>query len=374
MSLRPPQDREIIGLQALRAAAALAVVLHHALRATSLNAPADLHLGSTVVPAWLIEAGAGGVDVFFILSGFLMVYISGSYVQGRRPVSHFLQQRVLRVWPMYVLVTLFALKPALMKWWATGERGFDLSAERLGGLLLLPSFNEHHYIQPIVGVGWTLSYEALFYLCFAAAILVARHHLFVALCATVAAAFAFGHLLPESSAWHGFLSDTITLEFLYGAAIASFVQWRGQGRLGSYALIAAGVLVLGVSSHLGLMTTAWRPVSYGVAAALIFVGVLRLEGLVTWPRWVVLLGNASYSIYLVHVLVIYQWMMPYAERGLRKYNIAMQGDVLALILAGGGVAVGVVCYFLLERPITAALMRKRPGPPSVVAPVPATPP
>lgn len=361
--MRPTQDREIVGLQALRAFAAVAVVLHHALRAATVNAPADMPLQPSLLPAWLIEAGAGGVDVFFILSGFLMVYISGSYVQGRRPVSHFLQQRVLRVWPMYGLVTLFALKPALMQWWATGERGFNLSAERLGGLLLLPSFNEHHLVQPIVGVGWTLSYEAMFYLCFAAAILVARQHLFPALCVILAAAFGVGLLLPESSAWHGFLGDPITLEFLFGAAIASFVPWRDRSASGSLLLVVAGLLLLGVFAHLGLMPTAWRSVSFGIAAALLFVGVLRLEGQITWPRWVVMLGNASYSIYLVHVLVIYQ-LMPYAERAVHRHQWVLSADLLALMLTAGGVGVGVACYFLLERPITTWLMRKprRSGP------------
>lgn len=370
--MRPTQDREIVGLQALRAFAAVAVVLHHALRASTIKAPADMALVPSVLPAWLIEAGAGGVDVFFILSGFLMVYISGSYVQGRRPVSHFLQQRVLRVWPMYVLVTLYALKPALLQWWATGERGFNLSAERLGGFLLLPSFNEHHLIQPIVGVGWTLSYEALFYLCFAAAILVARDHLFAALCAIVAAAFGVGLLMPEASAWHGFLADPITLEFLFGAAIARFVTWRQQPRPGSLLLVGAGLLLFGLFAHMELVSTHWRPISFGLAAALLFVGVLRLEGQVTWPRWVVMLGNASYSIYLVHVLVIYQ-LMPYAERAVRKHQLTLSADLLALMLTAGGVGVGVACYFLLEKPITTWLMRKPRSNGPAVLPVPLRP-
>lgn len=366
--MRPTQDREIVGLQALRAFAAVAVVLHHALRASTVNAPADLPLLPSLLPAWLIEAGAGGVDVFFILSGFLMVYISGSYVQGRRPVSHFLQQRVLRVWPMYVLVTLYALKPALLQWWATGERGFNLSAERLGGLLLLPSFNERHLIQPIVGVGWTLSYEALFYLCFAAAILLARQHLFAALCAVLAAAFGVGLLLPQSSVWHGFLADPITLEFLFGAAIASFVPWRDRSPTGSVLLVIAGLALFGLFAALGLIPTAWRCLSFGVAAALLFVGVLRLEGRLAWPRWVVMLGNASYSIYLVHVLVIYQ-LMPYAERAVRKYQLVLSADLLALMLTAAGVGVGLACYFLLEKPITTWLMRKPRGGTPAVLPV-----
>ncbi|SEL74255.1 Peptidoglycan/LPS O-acetylase OafA/YrhL, contains acyltransferase and SGNH-hydrolase domains [Roseateles sp. YR242] len=355
------KDREIVGLQALRAVAALAVVIHHALRATTVKAPEAMHLGPSVFPDWLVEAGAGGVDVFFILSGFLMVYISGSYVEGRRPVSHFLQQRVLRVWPMYALVTLFALKPALLQWYATGERGFSLSAQRLGGFLFLPSFNEHHYIQPIVGVGWTLSYEALFYLCFAAAIVVARRQLFGALCTILAAAFVLGQLLPEASVWHGFLSDPITLEFLFGAAIAKFVNWKGRHIAVSIAMIAAGAVLFATASYLGLMNTPWRPLSFGVAAALIFIGVLRLEDRVQWPKLVVLLGNASYSIYLVHVLVIYQGVMPYAERAIRKFDLSLGADLVAVLLVGGGVVAGVLCYFLLEKPLTVLLMRQRNG-------------
>ena len=148
-------------IQVLRAFAAICVVVHHAfLTTTILTVPP---VGSIVPPLWLVRLCAAGVDVFFVISGFLMAYIAGPYLSGERPVRRFLAQRVIRIWPPYLIVTLFVCAHLLLSRVAAWP--FDLQPRRLASLVFVPSFNQDGQLQPIVGPGWTLNYEMLFYVC-----------------------------------------------------------------------------------------------------------------------------------------------------------------------------------------------------------------
>ena len=173
-----PRAHEDDAERAVRAA--LAVVAHHAMRAVTVNASPDLKLPQPLLLTnhAMIELGAVGVDLFFILSGFLMVYIAGPYIEGRRSTGNFLLQRAIRIWPMYVLATGLYLGLSIALRLSQGrELPFDASPLRLLSFVFVPSFNASGLLQPILGVGWTLNYEILFYLVFALALTVSRRAL-----------------------------------------------------------------------------------------------------------------------------------------------------------------------------------------------------
>jgi peptidoglycan/LPS O-acetylase OafA/YrhL len=153
------QDNELEGIQILRAAAALLVVLSHALH-ESLAAKA-----LPESPDWLTAFGDVGVDIFFVISGFIMFYVS--FPASRAPVkpAHFLWKRLTRIYPFY----WFCLLLTLAFWWLGLVPSVVPDADMLvRSVLLFPS----NYF--VIGVSWTLVYEMYFYLIFAASLSFAR--------------------------------------------------------------------------------------------------------------------------------------------------------------------------------------------------------
>lgn len=347
----------IPSLQSLRAFAALAVVAHHAMRAVTVNASPDLNLPEPLLLTnhAMIELGAAGVDLFFILSGFLMVYIAGPYIEGRRSTGNFLLQRVIRIWPMYVLATGLYLGLSIALRLSQGrELPFDASPLRLLSFVFVPSFNASGLLQPILGVGWTLNYEVLFYLVFALSLAVSRKALVPAVTLILAGLFLAGTVLPMDMAAHAFLGNPILFEFLLGALAAKLFT---SGRL---AIVPPAAAIL--AGFALLIAFAWLPnegylrVLYrGIPSLLIFIGVLSLDARITWPRWWIHVGDASYSIYLFHLIFLY----PLSSFMLRKLVAAGHAQGAAEMTAVVGfvvvTAIGLLIHRVIEKPVTGFL-------------------
>lgn len=347
----------IPSLQSLRAFAALAVVAHHAMRAVTVNASPDLNLPEPLLLTShaVIEIGAAGVDLFFILSGFLMVYIAGPYVEGRRSIGNFVLQRAVRIWPMYIIATGLYLGLSIALRLSQGrELPFDASPLRLLSFVFVPSFNAAGELQPILGVGWTLNYEVFFYLVFALALAVGRRALVPAITTILTGLFVAGTALPQETVAHAFLGNPILFEFLLGALAAKlFISGR----------LAAVPPVIAILAGLALLLAfAWLPnegyfrVLYrGLPSLLIFIGVLNIDSKITWPKWWIHVGDASYSIYLFHLIFLY----PLASFMLRKLAAAGYASGAAEVTALVGflvvTAIGLLVHRMIERPVTSFL-------------------
>ncbi|MDB5555972.1 MAG: hypothetical protein JWL86_5956 [Rhizobium sp.] len=356
----------IPSLQALRAFAALAVVAHHAMRAVTVNASPALNLPEPLLltsPAF-IELGAFGVDLFFILSGFLMVYISAPYVEKRKSIGNFVLQRAIRIWPMYAIATTLYLGLNIAARLAQGrELPFDASPFRLLSFVFVPSFNASGYLQPILGVGWTLNYEIFFYLVFAASLAIGRKTLLAALALILSAVFLLGSFLPADGAAHAFLGNPILFEFLLGAVAAKLFI---SGRLAMVPPLVA--LLAGLAL---LIAFAWLPnegyfrVLYrGIPGLLIFIGVLNLDAKIRWPAWWIHVGDASYSIYLFHVIFIYQIAGVMLSVLVAKGYVSGAAEATALVAFIASAAIGLIIHSLIEKPLTLFLQdlsrRKKP--------------
>ncbi len=289
--MRPPQ--RYVGLQVLRAVAALAVVMYHA----TVFVNTRLHV---VAQVW--HCGSNGVDLFFVLSGFVMVLSTQTLQESPNGWKIFAERRLTRIVPLYWLATL--IKIILLKIDAGANLTTDLSFASIGkALFFLPAVNTMGDIQPVLNVGWTLNLEMFFYLLFTLALLFRRNVYWSLGVPLVLLSVAALFRVPGGSAWT-FYQQSIVLEFFFGMLLASailhgkkLVPWL------AWLCIAGGLVALFIwfapvppkEWHSGWVQ--------GVPAALVVYGAASLEGrLPHIPAWVIFLGDASYAIYLFHGL------------------------------------------------------------------------
>ena len=332
-------------IQALRAVAALLVVLLHAFETWGERV-------DSTAPGVNWENGAAGVDIFFIISGFVMVISSQRLVDRPGGWRTFLQHRVIRIVPPYWLLTTVKILAVLALGGVVLRTGLDFNFVA-GSYLFLPVTDSAGHFRPVLPVGWTLTYEFLFYLFFAAALALRVDVLRVVipgLGLIAVLALMRGDLWP---AWT-ILFDTIVVEFVFGVALG---KWTLRGfRLPP--MIAGGLALAGLASIiiLPMVSENIRVLTWGIPAFAIVAGVVSLEPLVAsaLPRWLLSLGDASYSIYLSHGFVL-------PALGLLVGRLASSGlltegltIILCLLLSS---LTGWVVFILIEYPMLRAFRR-----------------
>jgi peptidoglycan/LPS O-acetylase OafA/YrhL len=199
----------LIPIQGLRAIAALGVVLHH------VQYEARTRLGMPDALPYF-EYGALGVDLFFVVSGFVMVYASGPLFAKAEGARIFMARRIIRIVPLYWLCTgVYVAFALLAPQLARTHYGADVVA---ASLLFYPYERPDIGMFPVVGQGWTLNYEMLFYAVFSACILLPRRQAVLAVAAVFAALSITGRTvdLPQPFA---FWASPIILEFVLGAVL-----------------------------------------------------------------------------------------------------------------------------------------------------------
>lgn len=311
----------------LRGVAALGVAVFHASQWTGLN----------------LHTGAAGVDLFFVISGFVMWLVTG----GREASPGvFLWRRVRRVAPLYWLMTLTAVGvtafSAYVRWDVR-----PTSSHILLSLAFIPHFNPAGLPFPVLAQGWTLTYEALFYGLFTLALFLPRDRQFLALALALLAIYVIGYANPP---FYMLIGNSLLLEFLLGMGLAR--AWRAKALPAApwgVAWMVLGVLGLAASFPIGGDDPGnWRAVVWGLPATAIVGGALAIERAGRWPRmpWLERLGDASYALYLSHRLSITAAMTALA--GLPAF-LTVPAAILAAALAG------LIIHWLVERPLLKAL-------------------
>ena len=273
---RPPERLD--NIQGLRAVAAMLVVVLHCY-GLGTKSGHDMTFLAGADP-W----GNAGVDLFFVISGFIMVHINRDRaMSGWR----FLGNRLLRIAPLYWFVTgLFALSIA---------RGIMAPVDAGPGqpwTSLLFLSQPLSGADPLLYVGWTLEYEMFFYLCFAASMAIARKtgvDLMVPLFAFVIGAIV---LLGVG---------LVAVEFLFGALLARLLPGAGSARWAGLGLLLGGAALLALS-YGDAAAYALRVLYYGVPAAMIVAGAVLLPQRA--GALASALGDASYSLYLIHLFAL----------------------------------------------------------------------
>lgn len=334
-------------VQAARALAALCVLLFHGTEIVRRELGLTLAGGS-------FNAGFAGVDIFFVLSGFIILHTANQ----RMGAVYFLAFRAIRIYPVYWIVTTLLVMAYLASPSLEQAHKGD-PAVISGSLLLLP--------QPkyVVGVAWTLFYEMLFYTLVALTYFRRPAYLDYAFLAwaTVSGAVHVAGYQSESFTVNAVL-DPIVLEFYFGCLVARFYRQHGTHAawpviLAAGALSFAGswALYLHASPSLALrMSGVLRSLFFGVPAALIVLGLLYYKGRV--PRVLVAIGDGTYSIYLLHGTLIAVLLKVVLAIGLPA---AIGKALTCASVLGGALVAGWMFYRLVERPVIVACKSRLDG-------------
>lgn len=333
-------------VEAARGLAAVAVVAFHTNAATR-------HIGHATFD--ILRLGEFGVDFFFVLSGFIIFFVHGSEIGRPEALRDYLVKRFIRLYPLLWLVVI----PTLLARTLVGSPP-TLSVAATS-LLLYPSME-----APYPLVVWTLRHEILFYLAFAVLVLHRRAGLAL-FGAWISLSLVQLALSLAGKPLEGLLSlfaSTYTLDFVFGALIAAaHRRWSFGPSLVPLAIGLTAILVvmswvqLGGVHRLGMLdyssqSAIWGTLVIGGSFALLLHGLLCAERLFTVPKPFLLLGAASYAIYLAHTP-----LNSISQRLVAGWPTGLSHILIFLF----GVAGGVIIHLLLERPISKALRSRLLG-------------
>ena len=305
-------------------------------------------------PAVAFPVGLTGVDIFFVVSGFI-IFVTAR--QSDATPLGFMRKRLIRVAPLYWVLTLFLAGVAVMKPEVLATTVFDLR-HFVASMLFIPW--QHPQIGamlPLLIPGWTLNYEMAFYVMFAVSLALPRSIRLWALLALLGGMVGLGAAMPLSGIL-AFYTDPIILEFAAGLLIAK--AWTSGVTVPVKA--ASFVMLLGFALLLaGSETTLPRIVAAGIPAFLIVAGAVFSESRYRLKpsRTLVLLGDASYSIYLSHVIVLPVVAKLWLASGLDGGGPS--GMVFVIVAMAASAFAGVVLYKLVERPLLQWLSGKKRG-------------
>jgi peptidoglycan/LPS O-acetylase OafA/YrhL len=293
----------LYSLQALRGIAAIAVMLLHHQGFTGLS--------SDSVAGRLVAGGSWGVDLFFIISGFIAAYTIPRESSGIAAGVDYFVNRLVRIVPLYYIMTLSSFGADKDAWIASLKSllfipigGMDDGSNSLGPI----------YGGATIGQGWTLNYEMYFYMIAALSFIFGARKwvasiTFITLVILIP---LFLFEIPEQYLRYGFTMDSaylsmvthpIIFEFIAGAALGLLYPLLSD-RLNIFTLILS---IFGVGIFIfNALTHTWPGhgvLGYGLTSFLLVLSVLQLEraGYVVKSRILLYLGGVSYSVYLLHM-------------------------------------------------------------------------
>ena len=335
-----PRQDYLSCLQAYRGLAAMAVLFYH------VSEQARTRLGHE---PWfgIFHAGDLGVDFFFVLSGFIILYTNGHSIGNPLAARKYFYRRLTRIYPVFLSICF--IKLAFMFAGGSVREGKDGLGFILSSLLLWPLDR-----PPFLDVAWTLSFEMTFYFLFLFLILYGARLWRVIQVHALAVVLLNLPWLPELSYPASFIFSPFFLQFYLGCAACCLVRNRLWGRGVAWAVLLGGAAMFalgyGFLYRLEALGGLALRIYLGVAFALVVVGSVALgavfERLI--PRWLKATGDASYSIYLMHGNLMNLGINYLAAHG---GNAGRTSHWVLLVLAVSVLAGGYLYYLFVEKPL-----------------------
>lgn len=304
----------------------------------------------------IFSFGGSGVDIFFVLSGFIITYANLNYLEQPNAIGKFLKRRFIRIFPIYwIIITGFLmLQLALPSFYRTH---FDTGIMNMfQTYLLLPGHNM------LNGVSWSLTNELYFYLLFLVALVIPnkKYSLYLLIAYFI---FLIGYSIikpgvANGNEYMGMILFPMNIEFFLGVFIVLIVNRLPKAW--SVPLLVTGVIlfitgaflfnsgieVIGKSSNQALN----RVLLFGFPSFLIILSLVKLElgRTIKMHNIFVHLGDASYSIYLIHLPVVAAFFKVIAKFNITNYALLL---FLSFILFVTVCAAGIFIYHKIEKPI-----------------------
>lgn len=308
------------GIQYLRAIAALMVVCVHFVMTfrPDLGGPA----------MWTLTRG---VNLFFVISGFVMVVTCTHLSAGE-----FIRRRIVRIVPLYwILTTVIAIRavlvPSLFKSVVVTWPYFIKS------LLFIPFANPAigDALMPLLVPGWSLNYEMFFYALFALTLLTAKKRVLLYTGLVFVGLNLVRWLRADPASFYG---DPMVYAFWLGMLIGQYYRLVKLSWVASVTLVACGF---------ALLFQPWGEYEGIFAAALIVFGAVQLEPYTPRIAAAALLGDASYSIYLLHLFVFSVTRVLWHGAGFFAFSLAVV------------VGASILSYRYIEQPLVKLCQKSR---------------
>lgn len=342
-------------IQFLRFVAAFMVVVYHAAIATQNI----FDLPGTYPVLQFARIGAAGVPIFFVISGFIMYYTAGDQFGQPNAFKTFMFKRLRRIYPIYwvALLTTLLFMTDLQGLFAGKAEGIS---SYLCAALLFPGCASGVVIQ-----AWTLAYEMYFYLLFGLALFFPRTVGIVLLVVVLAGAVVLGTFLApvDSTPLFSFVTNAVLLEFLAGMGLAVLVGSRIEIGVLDHRLAPALLLLLALIAFLVYPFVEYsdlpKVMTLGGPSFIIVVACVLSERAGKVPKIIKrlsFLGDSSYSLYLIHILVI-SLLIPHGRALAETEQIGPHAMIAYFSIVS--VIAGICLYYLVERPILTWMSGKR---------------
>ncbi|MBO9204604.1 MULTISPECIES: acyltransferase family protein [Niastella] len=349
-------------IQFLRAVAALLVVYEHSM---DIQKEHDISLQQKFYH--LEHFGCIGVDIFFVISGFIITYIAHD-TKGTQEAWLFLKRRFYRINPIYYIASLIYAGVILLQllFYKVELTNYfiDLTRSLPDTLLIFPVTHDAHFFTPLLIVGWTLSFEWLFYILFFTVLLLNVKYKPIYLCAVIILLISIGQLTQPHDLRLQFITNPIMLEFVMGIIICQLYLknthipvWAATACLLAGLITYALIIRFGFGNIWNYELTInghssfkkfffWGLPSCCIVAGCVFIEKKgRLSSLFNY-KWALLLGDASYSIYLTHISVFWALTILY-----EKTTIFWKGDVMIWLQLAVAILFAIGFYKLVEKPL-----------------------
>lgn len=348
-------------IQLLRALAVVAVIISHiSHELKNLLANKLTTFDDKLFP------GDFGVDLFFVISGFIMLYTTQNSFGRAGETYSFLRRRVLRIVPFYWIATTLMIIAVMMFPGSVNTATSDIW-QWITSYFFIPYARESDgLIRPVLGIGWSLQYEMLFYAIFAIGLFWKRAIGLVFIVAAPFVIIAIGYFFDLQGSLWSFLRHPMTTEFSIGVMIGYlYIKGFRVPKIVGWAILVAAMIILALLPGFNETIEYYRHVYYGLPAAMILAWAVLARDHDTFSvhKFFLEIGETSYATYLTHPFVvgIVSMMAKYTGflDSFSATSIILNFSIVVLV---GSLIVGYVSHYILDLPLTKWLGRLWPAP------------